>query len=566
MVLKGWFDRFGPRKEEHADPPVIGNDGWVEMQGNRLLVHDPAEDGRYATMRPDPGVRLFVNDEEVTDATAVTAADQIRWELSADPTAFFELRISEDEMAVEMLLTADPHRIPDTVSVSGRHHVRLSPGYTSKARPRSGIAKQVILERLRSLGVEFGTDEAAIDREVGAPSSAPVVVARGQEPQEPVPGQWVWKLDEWSIVEAGQVIAAYQGGQVNRPRISVRGQETKVYPDIAETQVYLAGNGTRIVPGGRLVASASGRARAIPTPQGQRVHLFPVHRVDGDLTQNLESSADIIVQGSIRGAKVVTSGECLVTGDVEKADIKAEVVTVRGTVVESRISTVPSGHFVALRGELNWIQQHVEAMRDAIHNNRPVTEEAFRDVQNFLRSMRRKAEQMGVAHPEYVSATEEVAKVFLGAQAVQGLDLPTAGRLLMNLNRLTRAAEQAVGARDVRAHALAHTTVWAGRDIQVQEKVSGSSLFAGGSIRTPAAAVFAQCELVAAGEVKIGQLTSVRGTAPVTVRASGRIEVELVQAGCAFEFGAERREFKSDISMVIAGPNAKGQLIIKHRD
>jgi hypothetical protein len=396
VVFRGFFDRLGRKKEEElAGAAVIGNDGWVELAAGRLVVHDPAEDGRYATLTPEAGIRLWINDEEVTGPTAVTSHDQIRYEVAVEAAPFFDLRITEDEMSVELLMAADPYRVPDTVAIAGRHQVRLQPGYSTKSKPRSGNPRQAILDRLQAMGVELGLlDEEALDRELAHPTGQPVVIVRGQEPQEPVQGQWVWKLEDWSLVDAGQVIAAYQGGQPNKPRISVMGQVTKVYDDLPEPQVYLAGNGTRIVPGARLVASASGRARAVPTPQGQRVHIFPVHRIEGDLTGPLELQADVIVTGSVFGATVTTSGELLVVGDVEKSEIHAEVITVRGHVMDCKLYTIPFGSCVPLRAEFAWLQKSMESMRDTVHNHRSVGEEWYREVQNCLRAMRRKAEQL----------------------------------------------------------------------------------------------------------------------------------------------------------------------------
>lgn len=567
MVLKGIFNRLGRKDEEQLPAAGDNNDGWVELVNGRLVVHDPGEDGRYATLTPEAGIRLWINDEEISEPTAVTAQDRIRFEVAPDPLGFFELRVSDDSMSVEMAVTADPVRLPDTVAVAGRHQARLQPGYSSRAKHRPVPARQIILDRLRSLGVEFGIDEAAIDRGLSEATGNPVVIARGQQAEAPTPGQWVWRLDEWSMVEAGQVIASHQEGTPNRPRITVKGEATRVYEDIPEPQVYLAGNGTRLVPGGRLVASASGRARAVPTPQGSRVHIFPVHRVEGDLEGELQVQADVIILGNVKNARITSTGECYVTGNVEKSEIRAEVITIRGAALESNLFTVPQGHFVVLRAELNWLQQKVEAMREAIHNHKPITEEAFREASAFVRALRRKAEQMGINHPEYTAAMEEVSRVFMGAQALSGIDLPTLARMLMGLVKLHKAAEHtASGARDVRVHALGHTTVWAGRDIHVEEKVGGSYLFSGGAVRTPAKATLSQTELSAAGDVIVGTLASVRGTAPVSIRFGGRVEATEAQAGCALEFGTDRKEFKSDLMKIAAAVNARGQLIVRQRD
>lgn len=564
MVFRGLFDRLGRRKEEGSDLPLrAGGDGWVELVNGRLVVHDPVADGRYATLGPESAVRLWINDEPADGPTAVTASDRIRFEVQPDPGSFFELRIAPDEMSVELLFTADPARLADTVTVVGVHQARLQAACSSRARPRPGSPRQAVLDRLKSMGATFGLVEAALDREVGAPTYQPVVIATGQEADAPTAGQWVWRLDQWSVVGAGQVIADYQAGKPNQPRITVTGQSTREHDDLPQADVYLAGNGTRLVPGGKLVASASGRARAVPTPQGYRVHLFPVQRIEGDVEGELEAGADVIIHGNVRGARITAAGEVVVTGNVERSELTAEVLTIFGSVSESRLCTIPAGHFLPLAAEIGWIQHRIEAMREGILGQKAVKEEAFREVQTFLRSLRRKAEQMGVTHPDFIAAGDEIARVFLGAQGMSGLDLPAAGRMLISLGKLKGADHSA---RTVRVASLSHTTVWAGKDIHVTEKVAGSSLFCGGAIQMPETATLSQSELVAAGDVTVGILSSVRGTVPVTVRAGGRILAEEVQVGCVFEYGADHKEFKSDLLRVAAAANSRGQLVVRQRD
>jgi hypothetical protein len=567
VALKGFFERFGRRREEGPEIAVVGTDGWVEMNQGRIVVHDPAEDGRYATLIPYPGVRLWINDEEVDEPTAVTKTDQIRYEVAVDAIHFFELHLSADEMSVELVLTADPNRTPDTVLLVGRHQVRLEPGYSTRARPRVASPRQVVLDRLRDMEVSYGIDDDALDKELAQPSSQPVVIASGQEPQQPKPGQWVWKLDQWSLVEAGQVIAAYQDGVDHKPRITVKGKVIDEYLPLNQPGTYLSGNGTRIVPGGRLVSSASGRARAVVTPQGQRVHIFPVHRVTGDLTDELDITGDVLVEGSVRGAHVTTNGELLVLGDVEKSDLRAELITVRGAVSESLLCTVAVGHFVSLRVDFAWIHQRLEAMRERILAHQPLDAESFRECSTHLRGLRRKAEQMGVNHPEYLVVIEELSKVFMGAEGHPGLDLTVVGRLLKSMERIMKISEQvSVAVHDVSAGSLTHTKVWAGRHISARERIGGCELYAGGDIRTPEDGVLSQSDLVAAGSIDVGVLSSIRGTAPVTLRAGTQITAAEAQVGCSFEFGLDRREFKSDLLRLIATPSTKGPMQIRQRD
>lgn len=569
MALRGWFDRFGQKREEQQGTQPVSSssaqDGWVELVGGRVVVHDPTGEGRFPTLAPSPGIQLWVNGELVDGPMVVTAADEIRYDVEPDSGHFMDLTVSEDEMTVTMTLTADPERLPDTAVLLGRTQARLQPACSPKARRRASSSKQVVLERLQELGVIFGIDEAAIEAALKGGVGVSAVIARGQEAQAPVAGQWVWRLGEWSLAEAGQVIAAHQGGRPNLPQITVRGQESKLYEDTEGGQAYLAGEGTRMLGGSRLVASVSGRARAVPTPEGMRVSIFPVKLVDSDVTASLETEADLIVQGSVRGAAVRSAGEVIITGNVAESEIHGAAITVRGEVVDSGLYTLEKGHYLPLKPDLAWIHRNLEAIRDLMIRHTAVKEETFREIQQHVRSLRRRADEIGINHPDYQAMVDELAQLFLGARGADGLDRATVGRLLERLSAM-QTVTQDRGTGAVSARILTHTTVWAAGDIQVAERVTNSLLYCGGSIRTPESATLTQSELVAAEEVSLGTLASVRGSAPVVVRAGGRMVIDQVQPGCVLEYGVERREVKNEMVRIVAGGNARGQLVVRQLD
>lgn len=569
MVLKSLLDKLGMKEQSPEPPAVVSKDGWIEMAGGRIVVHDPqpGSGGKYATITPEGCIRLFINDEEVAEPTAVTAVDRIRYEVAADPVHFFEAVIAPDHMSVSMTLTANPYKTPDTVTLIGQHHARLVPDYSPRARSRPFAPRQMVVEHLQAKGVVFGVDEQAIDAAIASQAQGPIVVARGQEPTPPVKGEWVWRLDELSLAEAGQVIAEYTGDQPNRPRITVLGERTSVFEDLPQPPGYLAGNGTRVVQPGRLVASATGRARAVPAPQGYRVHIFPVRRIEGDLTAPLDLQADLIVMGSILNTTVVSTGEVLVMGGVQQSEVKAETISVRGAVVKSQLHSVSPGHLSPLRAELAWIMERIKAMRSMLLNHQPITEDIFRDVSGFVRGLRRRAEQMAIQSPEFTAVSSDLAKVFMGTQTWTAIDLPTLGRLVAHLEKALKVAEQTgAQARDVRVFSLDSSTVWAGRDIYVEDRIQSALLYAGGAIRTPDSTILSQSELVAGGEIQVGVLSTSRGSANVVLRGGTRIDVAGAQMGSTFEFGGERKVFERDQAYVSATPNAKGQLIFKHRD
>lgn len=567
MLFDKLLDRLGRKgngEQPVSSPPALPPadvDGRVELQDGRLIVHDPVGNGRFATLLPVGGIRLWINGVETEELAVVTAADEIHWETDSD--GFFHLAVADDGMAVTLVLTADPARLPDTVALEGPLPVRIRPGYSAQAPRRPQAARETILSELERLGVRFGVDERAIGGELERPTYEPVVVARGQEAQPADPGEWAWRLDGLGMVEPGQMIAAHQGGRQGQARITVTGESTQVFAPGDLAVAYTAGQGTRLLPGGRLVAAASGRARAVPDGTGaSRVDVFPVHLVPGDLTTDLTASADIIVRGNIRKARVTTTGEVLVVGAVERSEINAAGIFVWGGVTLSSLYTMQPGHFAPLRGELGFFQRRVEELGDAETVAVQVKESWFKEAASFIGALREKADELRVVDPAFRAAIRELANHLIRSDASVTFNRMAAHSLSSRLNAVLDEAARASTSGDVRAKSMAQTQVWASRDIYVEENLVGCSLYAGGSVETPPTATSSQTEILAAVEVKLGVLASLRGTGPVTVR-SRRIDAAEVQTGCVLGFGFEQKNIGADLFRVTCRVNNRGLLVIK---
>lgn len=563
-----FFDKLFGRKGKVDEPavaashtPVIDNDhGWVEIKGGRVVVHDPFDGGKFATVVAAGGVRVWINGEPLTDVTVVSASDEIRWEL--DPQQFFTLNIDDEQMTVTMVLIADPDRLPDTVVVDGQHPAMLRPGYSGTAARRQGSPRDSVLERLRSMGVTYGIDESNIDRELAVRSYQPVPVARGQEAEPPSPGEWSWKLNPVGLVEPGQVIATHQGSHSGRPRVTVTGEEITIYERVDLTPAFSPGKGTRLLGGGKLVATASGRARAVAMAAGKRVDVNPVSIVDGDVTGELNSPGDVIVKGNIREARVTIGGELLVGGHVDRSEVRAAGIIIRGTVSLSKLYTLPEGHYTPMRGELGFIQRRAEELGDTGSVNPQVREAWFKELGAFVRGMRRRSDELQMHDPAFKTTLLELTKLVAQSDAFSSFNRTTAQAVTNLLNPLLEEAARRSLEGDVRAKSMSQTTVWAGRDIFIDDSFVGCAFFCGGSLETPPKAQGSQSEIVAANEAKLGVLASMRGNAPVYVR-SRRVEATEIQVGCALEFGAERKELGADIFRVTTGINARGFMVIK---
>ncbi|HWI66384.1 MAG TPA: hypothetical protein VNT75_31525, partial [Symbiobacteriaceae bacterium] len=502
MLFDKLLDRLGRKgKAEQPDtsateaaPVDHGDDGWVELQNGRLLVHDPFGNGRFATLMPEGGVRVWINGTEVTDLCVVSATDEIRAE--ADPHEFFRLTLTEDAMSAILQLTADPTRLPDTIALDGQQPAVIRPGYSGHARKRQESPRETVLSELVRMGVQFGLDEAALDRELQHPTYRAVTVARGQEALPADPGEWTWKLDGIGMVEPGQVIALHHGGHPGKPRITVTGESMQVYETGEATALYAPGRGTRLLAGGRLVAAASGRARSVPDCAGNRVDIFPVQVVQGDLTGELTATADIIVRGNVRNAKVSTTGEVLVGGSVERAEITASGIIVRGTVALGKLMTIPPGSYAPLRGELSFLQRRVEELGDSASVAVQVKDAWFKEAGSLVRALWRKADELHVADPAFKVAMNDLFSLLGRSDSATSFNRNTAQSLSLRLNVVIDEASRTAATGDVRAKSLAQTQVWAGRDIYVEENFVGCSLYCGGTLETPPAATCSQSEVV----------------------------------------------------------------------
>lgn len=549
-----------------AKPTQHGDDGWVEMQDGKILVHDPSNLGRFATIQPELGLHVWVNDELVTETTVVTAGDLIRYELDTEQGGFFHLSMDEEKMSVTLIISSDPKRRPDTVALTGQHPARIHPGYSTKAEHREIDPKKVILDQLAEMGVVYGVDEAAIDAALRAPTGQPTVVARGQEASEYEAGSWTWFPDEWGMVEPGQVIAVHEDEKLAQEQILVTGEHIDVYGsgDNGE-QGYIAGPGTRMVYGGRLVASTSGRARQSLAPGGRLVRVMPVREIEGDLTSPLSAEGDLLVRGSVHRAKVSATGEIFVAGDVDQSELKAGDISIRGSASHSQLYVCPTGHFVPLRGELAFLQHRLEELREQLENDRPIKEQSYRETAQFTRALRRKADEIGVTHQGFLKVTADIITAFSSLDGAKALNLRVLGLALSALEELMAEGEKVAGSGEVNANALNFTVVWAGRHIAVTERAVGSALYSGDTIQTAPTASLSRTEILAGGEATLGLVVSVRGTASVNIRAR-RVIAEELQAGTTFEFGAERWDFKRDQMRIAVGISARGELVVRSKE
>ena len=112
-------------------------DGSVSVFQGRVIVTDESGGGQRAVLEPGPGLKLYVNEIEVTGPREVSSKDKIRIELQSKPgQAEVKVNISADGLTAEARLDLIPEtRFYLEDSVPRQHLILLTrPGKSCTCR------------------------------------------------------------------------------------------------------------------------------------------------------------------------------------------------------------------------------------------------------------------------------------------------------------------------------------------------------------------------------------------------------------------------------------------------
>lgn len=299
-------------------------DGWVLVKDQAIMIKDQEAGGLQPVIRPVWPVRLFVNGREVNGETSVSAADRCEWRMADNP--LFEIRVSEDNMAVHLLVHAKERHAWRLLDGGPAAHLELA-----AEEDRSVVLETLhvveIIERIEKLGIKAKLDLAAIVKEVENPSGKEIMIAEGKRA---VPGKDAWlelyfpeqithqfyEVD--GVVDFRnhyQIPSVRKGQLIARKWPMVPGQSgydvfgNSIAPDPPKDLMVVTRPSVQMLENGEIYALRDGRPRL----SGTRVKILDIataHIEYGNVdfeTGNIVFSGDVIIYGNVCDHMIVES-------------------------------------------------------------------------------------------------------------------------------------------------------------------------------------------------------------------------------------------------------------------
>lgn len=336
---------FWRRQKQDAAPPPRLHDGTIAVTGGNVLIRDPDGGGRWPILIPGEGLEVLVDGQLVTGPAAVSAGQT----LTLRPVAHGPLEprkcsivVTEDGMEVRVVLgdgRAEVSEVPDHPPVQV---LRISAQRRTVRRPSPSVDD--LLAEIHALQVAVRVDHESLQRGLDSPEPGEIVVARGNPPTPPVPGQITLHFDLNTLsVEPGIQLATRTEAIPGSPGLDVFGQ--RIDPDPAAPSLQLkAGPGASLIRGGtHCVAIIQGRPQVQSDADGNlTVGVQPCLIIPGDVTVHNappEYAGDLVVQGWVRqSVHLSATGQIQILGGVEEAQLHAAgSVFIQGGCIRTRV-------------------------------------------------------------------------------------------------------------------------------------------------------------------------------------------------------------------------------------
>nr|WP_272507307.1 flagellar assembly protein A [Clostridium aestuarii] len=356
---KGFFNKKVTIKiiEEKKIKKV--KNGTIKTEDGKIIVKNPEENGRAATITPSKSVKILVDGTKIKNRKEVFEDSKI--EIVFDENLAerrTNISISPDKMKAYITIKFIPENVyklkdsqqsSDLVVEIEIKEQKFPSAYTSKE-----IKKELITK-----GVKFGIIEEALEKCINTENVDSLLIACGEEPlngiddeikinfdtgnnnKELVADQ-KGKIDYKSIgyirpVEKNDILAVKKEGIEGKDGIDINGNVKK--HRVAKRYQIKAGEGCEFKDENTVIAAVSGK----PSIKGTTFFVHKIHEVKTDVdlkTGNIEFIGDIIIHGSIKEGMQVKAGcDLIVNKHVERAKTYSKMDTIiDGNIINSTIN------------------------------------------------------------------------------------------------------------------------------------------------------------------------------------------------------------------------------------
>ncbi len=567
----------------------------LALDQGKVVITGPEDGIEGATIRPGRGVKVFINDQEISNKSEVFPGDNavIKVEEEIVPDRF-EIKISADQLKVtarwipglKKIYRVEDHPYTEDLVVEG---VLCEESYKS-------LHIDDALEALKKEGIIFGINMNAVEQMLEDGGSWYTVAAGEPARQgenggvEPLfkGGKKTVTYDEqesqvdfrkrYEIVQvkSGDIIAYIHPPQPGKTGMSVTGRE--IYPDPVAAAEVNCDSGTEISSDQKQVLATR---TGVPLYKKGRVHSFRVDNVythkgdvdiksgnidfrghfkaQGEITEGMKVSADgdIEIGENTSGAEILAGGNVLLKGNCIKCKVQAgwvnmllqDIYSTLDKMTESVASALDASDEVTKALEKRG--KHTDQMEAAVV--RSLLQSKFAELPEYASSLMKTIKEAGRSLPENLARSiNDIAPNFTDFQYSQSLNRPILREILDKLERLKQGREQRLDKADITVPYVQNSIlISTGNIIITGAGVYNSSMSCGGEVRV--ARLFRGGIIKAGGDVFIGEAGSPRAGSEqgqIHVTYKSRVHLGSVYENIRIKFGATEYRCEQNMNNV----------------
>lgn len=333
--------------------------GTIQIKDGNILIKNPKEGGRPATISTKGNITITVDGEKVNLRTTVYEESNIEVIFNEEVAQrHMDLRTSTDKMEAYISIVYKPnttYRLKDAdptnsliIEIEVKENI-MPPKFT-----QSEIKSELIGRNIR-----YGVLEENIAKCAESSEISELLIAAGKKTIDGIDDRVEIKYkveeeqnvqnyeDDYVIdykaigsvegIEKGQVLAILFPGKNGEDGIDIAGNTVKAKN--VKKIVLGAGEGAELLDEFTVVATREGK----PSARGNTFYVYETHEVNGDVelkTGNIKFVGDIIIHGSVKeGMKVEAGNSILIKNNVADAEITANGdIVVKGNVIHSTVA------------------------------------------------------------------------------------------------------------------------------------------------------------------------------------------------------------------------------------
>jgi len=335
----------------------MGN-GTVSIKDGKIIVKDPEEGGRQASLGPpSEGGAIYINGELLEKETPVNSNMEFEIEnIKVQENKELELWVQENKM--EAFMRAKPGNVYEFVLKDEEENTFLRPQFVKQLYASKELTEDEVRQELDNKKVFFGIDEREIQRMLESQDGEWYKIAVGQPPvqgrdghidffmsTEPKKISYDDEEDKVNLRDVYEYPEVEQGVKIGRIYDPVPGKPgkdvtgTELPPaEVKEVNIKLV-EGLDLTEYNEIISLKEGVL--IYAGNNLKVTEILVHREDVDIDSGnirfkgaikvvgdvhegmtLDAGSDIFVVGNCYGANVYSVGNFLTKGNVIKSDLK----------------------------------------------------------------------------------------------------------------------------------------------------------------------------------------------------------------------------------------------------